>query len=402
VNLEPADRLKASVPVVTDFLKANAKPIAFGAVIALVSGGFVYLIAKERPEWLGLTPPRVAFKSRPAPDTVTALGRLEPESEIVEVGAAPGMRVDRVLVSEGEQVKAGAALAYLDAHGEMTAARNLAVTQLAEAQRRFKVETEHGDARVAAARLKVRQAEEASVRLVEAQEAIVRSAQATREKAKLDLDRYDRLLKQGVVSTSDSDAITMAARQTAENLLDQEATLARVRTNFNLDLDTARADLRAAETGVTQAQLALQVSSLRTSLALAEARLERTIVRAPFAGEILKILTHAGETLGKFPLLKMGNTQAMFVVAEIYETDAALVKTGQQATVTSPAFPGEKITGKVERVSAIIHKNDVLGVDPTSDADARVVEARIRLDQSALAARFNQLQVDVSIAVGKN
>jgi HlyD family secretion protein len=384
-----------------DRIRPHAPSIYRGAIIAVVSGGLVFLLVKERPEWLGLTPPRAAFQSRPttAAPTVTALGRLEPETEIVEISVAPGSRIDRLLIKEGDHVESGAPLAFLDAHGEMVAARDLAATQLDEAQSRYKVETAHGGANVTAARLKVRQAEEASLRLVEAQEAVVRAAQAARDKARLDLDRAERLLKEGVVSASEHDGVSLAARQTVEQLVDQEATLARVRTNFDLDLQTARAELLATETGLTQAQLALQVASLRDALKLADARLERTVVRAPFAGEILKILTHAGESVGKYPLLKMGNTAAMFVVAEVYETDAGLVRRGQRAVVTSKAFPDQKIGGRVERISSLIHKKDVLGVDPTSDADARVVEARIRLDESGLAARFNQLQVDVSIAV---
>ncbi len=311
----------------------------------------------------------------------------------------PGTRIDQLLTTEGAHVESGAPLAYLDGHDEMKAACDLAVTQLDEGQRRFAVETAHGQAAVAAARLKVRQAEESAARLVEAQEAMVRGAQAARDKAQLDRDRADRLLQQGVMASSDHDSAVLAARQTAEQLRDQQASLARVRNDYGLDLETARAELRQAETGLTQAQLALQVDSLRDTVKLANARLERTIVRAPFAGEILKILTRAGETVGKYPLLDMGNTTAMYVFAEIYETDAAYVRPQQVAVVTSKAFPGQKISGRVELVSSIIYKKDVLGVDPTSDADARVVEARIRLDDSNLAARFNRLQVDVSIAV---
>jgi HlyD family secretion protein len=66
--------------------------------------------------------------------------------------------------------------------------------------------------------------------------------------------------------------------------------------------------------------------------------------------------------------------------------------------VTSKAFP-DRLTGRVERVSTMIHKNDVLHIDPTADADARVIEARIRLDDSKLAARYIYLQVDVHIDV---
>ena len=396
------DRMRPLVGRIRPF----APSLARGAAVALVSGGLVFIILRDRPEWLGVTPPRAAFLARPGTavaagaDTVTALGRLEPETEVVEINVMQGSRIDRVLVKEGERVASGAALAFLDGHGEMEAARDLAAKQLEEAQKRYGVETAHGQAAIEAARLRVRQAEESTRKAVEGQEAVVRGAEAGRDKAQLDLDRSARLRSEGVVSVSDNDVAALASRQAVERLADADANLSRLRTNFDLELQMARADLRSAETGLAQAQLALQLGSSGENLKLAEARLERTVVRAPFAGEILKILTHAGESVGRYPLLKMGDTAAMFAVAEIYETDAGLVRRGQRATVTSKAFPNETLHGKVERIASIIHKKDVLAVDPTTDADARVIEARIRLDDSRVAARFNQLQVDVAIAVG--
>src|SRR5262249_53560018 len=106
----------------------------------------------------------------------------------------------------------------------------------------------------------------------------------------------------------------------------------------------------------------------------------------------------AGESAGRNPLLKMGNTRSMYAVAEVYETDVRLVRAGQKATITSKAFPGENVTGVVERVGSLVYKNDVLGLDPARDADTRVVEVRIRLDDSRLTAKYNQMQVDVSIS----
>jgi HlyD family secretion protein len=72
---------------------------------------------------------------------------------------------------------------------------------------------------------------------------------------------------------------------------------------------------------------------------------------------------------------------------------------GQPATVKSKAFPDQILHGQVERISQLVQKNDVLGIDPTADADARVIQVRVRLkdSDSALAARFNNLQVDVFI-----
>ena len=115
---------------------------------------------------------------------------------------------------------------------------------------------------------------------------------------------------------------------------------------------------------------------------------------------MLKILTHAGEVVSSAPVLDLGTTQQMFVVAEVYETDLHRVAPGQAATAASKAFPaGQRLAGIVESVSTLVHKKDVLSIDPASDADARVLETRIRLTDSTLAARFNHLQVDVTIEV---
>jgi HlyD family secretion protein len=142
---------------------------------------------------------------------------------------------------------------------------------------------------------------------------------------------------------------------------------------------------------------AIQVDSLKKNLDLAESRLRRTVLRAPQAGQILNILTWPGErTESDEPILQMGNTDEMHAVAEVYETDIGLVRLGQRAIITSPALP-EPLTGEVVQIGVSIHKNDVLDVDPAADADARVVEVRIRLDQSAVAANFTNLQVDVEI-----
>ena len=118
------------------------------------------------------------------------------------------------------------------------------------------------------------------------------------------------------------------------------------------------------------------------------------------SGEVLQVVAYPGEAIGNGPILKLGNTDSMVAIAEVYETDVRFVKVGQKATITSKAL-GEPITGKVERVGSLIHKSDVLGIDPTSATDSRVIEVRIRLDASPAAAKFNQHQVDVVIETGE-
>ena len=86
----------------------------------------------------------------------------------------------------------------------------------------------------------------------------------------------------------------------------------------------------------------------------------------------------------------------MYAVAEVYETDVRRVRVGQPATVRSPAL-AEELRGRVERVGSMVFKNDVLGIDPTADKDSRVVEVRVRLDDSGLARDLIHLQVEVEI-----
>ena len=59
----------------------------------------------------------------------------------------------------------------------------------------------------------------------------------------------------------------------------------------------------------------------------------------------------------------------------------------------------QPLTGTVERVGLQIFKNDVLDDDPAANADARVVEVMVRVDQSEVIAGLTNLQVDVAIDV---
>jgi len=123
-----------------------------------------------------------------------------------------------------------------------------------------------------------------------------------------------------------------------------------------------------------------------------------TVVRAPIDGQVLKIDTHEGEKVGPEGILELGDNSRMYAVAEVYETDVALIKVGQHAVVKTPVYD-HALTGVVERIGLKIGKMDVLGTDPAAKTDARVVEVAIRLDESTLVNSATNLQVTVSIDV---
>jgi HlyD family secretion protein len=111
---------------------------------------------------------------------------------------------------------------------------------------------------------------------------------------------------------------------------------------------------------------------------------------------VLIIHARAGERIGPDGLLELGQTERMYVVAEVYETDIALVRVGQKAVVSSPAL-SKPITGTVERIGQLIGKNDILDLDPVARMDSRVIEVFILLDDAQAVASLTNLQVDVEI-----
>lgn len=148
----------------------------------------------------------------------------------------------------------------------------------------------------------------------------------------------------------------------------------------------------ASEAKLEEARRARDVA--RAHLARAEAELELSHVRAPIDGQVLKIHAREGERVGPDGILEIGDTAAMYAVAEVYEMDVGRVRVGQRAEIRSPAL-GRTLAGSVERIGLRIGKQDVLGTDPVADADARVVEVEVRLDEPEPAARLTNLRVDV-------
>lgn len=159
-------------------------------------------------------------------------------------------------------------------------------------------------------------------------------------------------------------------------------------------LEQLRRGDAASTAAFEAARLARDVA--RANLSRADAELALSQVRAPIEGQILKVHAREGERVGPEGIVEIGETASMYAVAEVYETDIGRVRTGQRARITSPAL-ASPLGGAVERIGLRIGRQDVLRTDPVADADARVVEVEIRLDDPAAAARLTNLRVDVQI-----
>ncbi len=194
------------------------------------------------------------------------------------------------------------------------------------------------------------------------QQAVVARLKAEAENAEQEYARASQLSRDGVGSTSETE-------------------------RWENKRGAARAALLEAAT---------RMDSLAASLRAAEADLARAVVKSPIDAEVLLVHARAGERVGPDGIAEIGETGAMYARAEVYETDIPRVRVGQRAEIRSPALP-EVLTGVVERVGAKVGRLIAAGADPAARNDARAVEVKIKLDDSAQAAALVDLEVEVLI-----
>ena len=206
--------------------------------------------------------------------------------------------------------------------------------------------------------------------------------------SQLNVKEGDQITKGQILAVLDSYAIRKADLERVQAILNNANTQLERQTNLSRSAVIS-------ETTLDEAKLDVQTARADRTVAIAE--LDQAQIKSPIDGQVLEIHAYPGERIGDNGLLEAGQTQKMYVVAEVYETDISNVKIGQTATVTSDALPAE-LTGKVERIGLKIGKKDILDTDPVAKADARVIETYILLDDSEAVTRFTNLQVDVSIA----
>lgn len=341
-------------------------------------------------------------KTAAPPDTtvrqVAALGRIRPEEGTIDVGADASRRVARLLVEEGQSVKKGEILAYLDNHEELQAAAAFAEAQYQGGKAQLAYRTALEEANIAKAAAELRSVEELTPLDIAIQELTVEKGRQELELAQKEAKRLDKLVDKGSASREDLDKKTTEVVQRTIQLKSSSEELRRQKTAFEINKAKAQASLDSARANLKYYQANIDVESLGKSMEQARARLHSSIVRAPADGQILKIRTRPGEVVRNPGVLTMGKLSSMWVLAEVYENDLLRIKEGQTATVTAAAL-AEPLSGRVTLVGRLISRQAVVDVDPTAATDARVAEVLVRLDRAEPAARMINLQVTVRIDV---
>jgi HlyD family secretion protein len=114
--------------------------------------------------------------------------------------------------------------------------------------------------------------------------------------------------------------------------------------------------------------------------------------------QVFEIHTRPGELVSSDGIAEIGQTNQMYVVAEVYESDINKVKPGQKVRIIGDYIPVE-MQGTVERKGLQVRRQNVVNTDPSSNVDNRVIEVYIRLNlaSSQQAADLTNMQVKAVI-----
>ncbi|WP_414564557.1 MULTISPECIES: ABC exporter membrane fusion protein [unclassified Anabaena] len=382
---------------------------ALGVTCMLAMGTGVVYLTRQSNTTNTKSPVVTTPVNQPVMSTINALGRLEPAGEVIRISAptdpSGGSRVAELLVSEGKEVRAGEVIAILDNRDRLQA-------NLKEAQQKIRVAQSKLAQVKAGAKQGEISAKEATVSNLQAQlegeiqtqKANIARLEAELQNAEIEFGRYESLYQAGAIAASALDGRRLTLRTAQEELNGAKASLARTQRTITAQIQEAQATLeQTAE--VRPTDIAIAQAEIDSAIATAEkmlVELEVAYIRAPKAGQILRIQARPGETIGEEGIVELGQTDQMYAIAEIYESDIGKIRPGQTASITSPsnAFEGNLI-GKVDQIGLKVAKKDVLDSDPTAATDARVIEAKIRLDPAASqqVAKFTNLQVNIEIDI---
>ena len=314
------------------------------ALVAVAAINYGLLAARHDANPVAVSP----SETRSA--AVAGPGRVEALSEEVRVSAQVGGRLQAVLVDETDRVRAGQVLAVIEnADYRARVASAEASLRLREAEaRRVHNGAREQEKRDAAAAL--------------------RECEAILENTASDVQRKRDLFRETVISRSELDKAEEQVRVSQAKV------------------DSARERLNLLEAGSREEEVAkadADVALASAALAEAKAVLEKTYIRAPIDGVVVRRHRRAGESVSTqfdSPIVTLADRSRVRVRVDVDETDVARVKLGQSAYVTADAFADRRFTGHVVRIGQLLGKKTVRTDEPSERVDTKILETLIELD----------------------
>ncbi|MBI3952159.1 MAG: ATP-binding cassette domain-containing protein [Acidobacteria bacterium] len=199
---------------------------------------------------------------------------------------------------------------------------------------------------------------------------IHKEAEAVLANARAEMRRRQALYRDGVIAREEAD------RAEREFEVAKSRYEAAVQRHALID-DQAREEDRSK----AEAEVALA----RAELDEARARLEKTIIRSPITGLVLRKHLKTGESITveapDMPIVTVADDSIRRVRVDVDETDVSKIRLGQRAYVTADAYGSQQFWGRIVRIGQILGKKNIRTDEPTERVDSKVLETLIELDK---------------------
>lgn len=281
---------------------------------------------------------------------VAAPGRIEPKNGMVNIGTAIIGRISEVYVALNDEVEEGELLLKLDdaeARARLAAAETIADVR----------EKTRDDGRLNSDRKDVRDAEDEVYR-----------AERAATGARIELDYALTGRRNGTVTERTLRNSRRRLEQADERVQKARVKVARAQADANLPAPTP------AEAAVSEA---------RAQVAIAEALLDKTRVRASRSGRVLILRAKSGEMVAPSPhqpLVVIGDMSGLQVTAEVDEADVAKIEVGQEAYVTAISYPDKEYEGRVVKVAPALARPEITQRGARRPTDVEILEVTIDLE----------------------
>ena len=155
-----------------------------------------------------------------------------------------------------------------------------------------------------------------------------------------------------------ADEACAVARQ-AKREADRQVKLKKKNLASDEDVDRAVANAEAKAAACRAARASVDVSDAQVDVA--RAALERTILKAPFAGTVAEINGEVGEFATPSPIgiqtppaIDLIDNSCLYISAPIDEYDAPAIRLDMPVRITLDAFPGKAFPGTVQRIAPYV------------------------------------------------
>jgi HlyD family secretion protein len=279
------------------------------------------------------------------------------EARDIRVGSKVGGRIEKVLVREGDTVKAGQVLITFD-DKELQAALDQSHAAAEKARRGYRPE-EIAEARAALEEAKAEYEQRRNGYRHEdiaAAQADLDRAKADAVRAQLDFERYDALAKKDLVSKQQRDTAEAAWKMTAAQQLNAQHKLDELRPGYRPE-EIASAGARYHQAEATYEKLARgnrreDVDLAKASYSYDEARYREREVLAPAEATVEVLDVRPGDLVApNTPVATLLERDQIYVRIYIPETEIGRVQLGQKAEVRVDSFPKTVFEGTVEQIN---------------------------------------------------